>query len=278
MTAGLPDTRTAAGDAGLAAIVAEPARALVAFDYDGTLAPIVARPEDAKPAPGAIEALARLAAQVGAVAIITGRPVDQLLALSRVDEVPSLGHLVVLGQYGLQRWDAATGTLTSPEPLPGVAAARDALPELLRDAPAGTTVEDKRHALVVHVRGTADPDAAQAALTRPITELAEAQGLEVALGRRVLELRPPGHDKGGALLGYAAERDARAVLFAGDDLGDLAAFDAVDHLRKRAVAGVTVCSDSPEVAALRERADLVVDGPPGVVALVDALVARLGTP
>ena len=69
------------------------------------------------------------------------------------------------------------------------------------------------------------------------------------------------------------EYDAGAVLFAGDDLGDLAAYAAVEELRAQGVPGVTVCSRSAEVTALAERADLVVDGPAGVVALLRELSA-----
>ena len=88
----------------------------------------------------------------------------------------------------------------------------------------------------------------------------------------MLELRPPGFDKGGALRSLC-EPLPEAVLFAGDDLGDLPAFDAVDVLRARGVAGLTVCSGSDEgPAALRDRADVVVDGPAGVVALLRSLL------
>ncbi len=66
------------------------------------------------------------------------------------------------------------------------------------------------------------------------------------------------------------------MLYAGDDLGDLAAFTAVDKLRGSGTAGVLVCSGSEEVTELRERADLVVDGPSGVVGLLRALAERLG--
>jgi trehalose 6-phosphate phosphatase len=77
-------------------------------------------------------------------------------------------------------------------------------------------------------------------------------------------------DKGHALSLFLAERAARSVLFAGDDLGDLAAFEAV---RASGLPGVTVCSGSAEVAELAERADIVVDGPDGVVALLSELVS-----
>jgi trehalose 6-phosphate phosphatase len=107
---------------------------------------------------------------------------------------------------------------------------------------------------------------------RPMLEqLASEAGLQLEPGRFVLELRPRGLDKGGALTALVAERGARAVLFAGDDLGDLAAFAAVDELRRQGVQGVTVWSASPEVPALAERADVVVNGPEGVVALLEAL-------
>jgi trehalose 6-phosphate phosphatase len=88
----------------------------------------------------------------------------------------------------------------------------------------------------------------------------------------VLELRPPGFDKRGALLSLC-EPLPSAVLFAGDDLGDLPAYDAVDELRGRGVPGVTVCSGSAEgPAELRDRAGVVVDGPAGVVALLRSLL------
>jgi trehalose 6-phosphate phosphatase len=87
-----------------------------------------------------------------------------------------------------------------------------------------------------------------------------------------LELRQPGFDKHAALLSLADPAPS-AVLFAGDDVGDLPAFDAVDELRGRGVPGLTVCSASDEgPPALAERADVVVDGPVGVVALLAALL------
>lgn len=278
----LPESRTEAGAAGLAAILAEPARAVIATDYDGTLAPIVDRPEQAVAAPGAVAALAALAGKVGEVAIITGRPVRDVLWLSGISgpggarRGDGLGRLIILGQYGLERWEASSDRLDAPPPLPGVDVVRRALPDLVRTAPDGTFVEDKGQALVVHVRRTADPDRALALLRAPLTALAEQNGLELAPGRRVLELRPPGHTKDAALTGLVQERAAGSVLFVGDDLGDLPAFDAVARLRESGVPGVAVCSDSAEVDALRQRADIVVDGPAGVAAFFAALAAAIG--
>ena len=153
---------------------------------------------------------------------------------------------------------------------PGVTAAG---PELLALAEReGAWVEDKQLALVVHTRRSPDPDGALVRLTGPVTALAEVHGLEVHPGRYVLELRPPGFDKAGALRSLC-EPAPSAVLFAGDDVGDLSAFDAVQDLRRRGVPGLLVCSGSDEgPAVLRERADVVVDGPAGVVALLASLL------
>ena len=94
-------------------------------------------------------------------------------------------------------------------------------------------------------------------------------------GRMVVELRPAGADKGGAVRALVAALDPSVVLFVGDDLGDLAAFDAVDEARGEGRPGLLVCSGSEEVTELAGRADLVVDGPAGVVALLSSVVEEL---
>jgi trehalose 6-phosphate phosphatase len=255
--------RTAEGRAGLAALRADPSGALIALDYDGTLSPIVSRPEDAVPYVGAVEVLADLAGRVGRVALVTGRPAQVVVDLAGLAGVPGL---VVMGQYGVERWTA--GAVTAAEPAPGVAVARAELPRLVEWL--GAEVEDKGLSLVVHTRNA--PVGAQERLAEPVGELARRTGLEVHHGRRVLELRPPGFDKAGALLAVASPAPS-AVLFAGDDVGDGRAFDAVDELRAAEVPGLTVFSDSAEgPASLRARADLVVAGPAGVVALLRELL------
>lgn len=247
----------------LSAVRARLADAVVALDYDGTLAPIVDRPSDAVPAPGAVEVLEALAARTRLVALVTGRPAEVVVELAGLHAVPGL---VVLGQYGAQRW--CEGVARSTEPLPDVAAARAVLPDLV--AGEGAELEDKGLSLVVHTRRCADPVGALARLEAPVR--AVAGGLEVHRGRLVLELRPPGYDKRVALLSVCDPLPA-AVLFAGDDLGDLPAYDAVDELRAAGALGLTVCSASEEgPPELRARADVVVDGPVGVVDLLRSLL------
>jgi trehalose 6-phosphate phosphatase len=275
------------GQAGLDALLADPRHALIGLDFDGTLSPIVADPRDARVHPDAGPVLAKLAAAVGTLAVITGRPAADAVAYGGLAEIPGI---VVLGHYGWQRWE--DGALTTPEPLPAIEAARRALPGLLAaangaaangaaDGPAGDGrgdgifVEDKEHAVAVHTRQAADPEGALERLRGPLTALAAELGLAAEPGRLVIELRPQDVDKGSALRGLVTQRTARSALYVGDDLGDLPAFTAVHELRAAGIPGCTVASGSAEVAAVAAAADLVVDGPAGVVRLLRAIAAEL---
>ncbi|MEV8456239.1 trehalose-phosphatase [Streptomyces sp. NPDC052095] len=280
--AGLPVPATGAGREALAAILARPDRAVIALDFDGTLADIVPDPEQARAHPGALPALAALAPKVASVAVITGRPAGVAVRHGGFAGVPGLDHLVVLGHYGAERWDAVTGTVHAPAPHPGIAAVRAELPGVLDRSGSwhGTWTEEKGRAIAVHTRRAADPQNAFEALRGPLGELAARHGLVVEPGRLVLELRPPGVDKGVALTAYLRETGARSVLFAGDDLGDLAAYAAVEKLRADgpdAVPGLLICSGSAEVTELSDRADLRLDGPEGVVAFLARLAETIGT-
>jgi trehalose 6-phosphate phosphatase len=266
----LPEPRTPAGRIGLAAVLAAPARAVVAVDYDGTLAPIVSRPEDARPEPGAVAALAALSAVVGAVAVVSGRGASDVVALGGLEAVPGL---VVLGHYGLESW--TDGRLDSPPAAPGVEEARSQVAKVVASAPEGVHLEDKGHSLVVHTRPAAEPADALAAVEPWLRAIADACGLEVVPGRMVVELRPPGVDKGLAVRRLAEGRGA--IVYVGDDLGDLPAYDAVEALRADGVPGLTVASRSGDDAPpqLAERADLVLAGPAGVVAFLRALAEAI---
>ena len=268
----LPEPATAAGREGLRALLADPVGALVALDFDGTLSPIVPDPDDARAHPDVPPVLTRLAERGVRVAVVTGRPAQLAVDHGSLSAVPGL---VVLGHYGLERWEG--GTVTAPAVAAGVSVARDRLPGLLRElgAPDGTWIEDKGRAVAVHTRRAPDPQATLDALRAPLQALAEETGLVVEPGRLVLELRPAGADKGAALRGLVEERRPSAVVFVGDDLGDLPAYDEVERQRMQGVPGLLVCSGSTEVTEVAERADLVVDGPEGVAALLGALVTRL---
>ncbi|MFD7084843.1 trehalose-phosphatase [Streptomyces sp. NPDC002181] len=273
----MPMPVTAAGREGLEALLRVPRRSVVALDFDGTLAEIVPDPDQARAHPGAVPALSALAPEVASVAVITGRPAGVAVRYGGFAGAEGLEHLVVLGHYGAERWDAVTGIVHTPAEHPGVAAVRAELPGFLDSIGAwrGTWIEEKGRALAVHTRRAADPDAAFAALREPLAELAARHGLMVEPGRAVLELRPPGMDKGVALTEYLAETGAEAVLYAGDDLGDLAAYAAVEKLRTDGMPGLLVASGSAEVPELAARADLVLNGPADVVSFLAALAGAI---
>jgi trehalose 6-phosphate phosphatase len=271
----LPTPVTPAGRDGLAALLAQPERAVIALDFDGTLAPIVPDPEQARAHPRAVPVLARLAPLVRSVAVVPGRPAGVAVRYGGFAGVPGLEHLVVLGHYGAERWDAVTGTVNAPAPHPGVAAVKAELPGVLdrNGTWHGTYVEDKGRAIAVHTRRADNPQEVFEQLREPLSALAERHGLIVEPGRLVMELRPPGVDKGVALEEYIRESGEGAVLYAGDDLGDLAAFGAVEKLRSQGVPGLLVCSAAASgegADELAQRADVVVNGPSGVVELLDA--------
>lgn len=261
------------------AFVAAAPRAVIGLDMDGTLSPIVDDPALAHIHPDAPGVLVEVARAVRAVAIITGRPARQALALGGLDEVGGEiaaegRELYVFGQYGHERWSSSQRRVVSPRPPAGLARFLVELPGLLRRADAATAyVEEKGLGVAVHTRRTSDPAGTLDRLLPPVTELAHRNGLLVEPGRNVAEVRAPGVTKGTAVHTLVTELEAGAFLFAGDDLGDLEAFDAVDELAGAGLATLLVCSASHEESALRDRADLVVPGPEGVLALLRRLAA-----
>ena len=251
---------------------------VVGLDFDGTLSPIVEDPEHAVIHPDAPAALVDLAAQVRAVVVITGRPARQVVELGGLDAVADAlapgARLAVLGQYGYERWDSETRAFTSPEPPRGLQAFRDELPRLLEAQHAvGALVEEKGLAVAVHTRRLPDAKEAFVRLEAALGDAAERHGLTLEPGRLVLEVRAPGMHKGIALESALEDYRGGGVLFVGDDLGDLEAFEAGRSLRGRGVPALLVCSSSEEQEALAEQADVVVGGPAGVVSLLQTFAA-----
>ena len=265
-----------AGHAALQAVLAHPDQAMVALDFDGTLAPIVDDPEFAHVDPAALAALSRLGSLLGSIVVITGRPVRTAVRLGGFRQSAGLRSMTVLGQYGVERWDAAGDRYDLPPRPAGIAQVNEELPALLAGLGlAEARIEDKGRAVVVHTRELPTPAAAFERLGQPLRELAGRCGLTVEPGKNVWEIRARGIDKGDALRAIVAEKGARAVVFAGDDLGDLPAFEAVEQLRTEGVEGLLICSASHEEDALTEHADLVLDGPAGVAIWLDDLADRL---
>jgi trehalose 6-phosphate phosphatase len=261
-----------------AALVAAAGSTVVGLDFDGTLAPIVDDPRSARIHPDAPAVLLELARVVLAVAVVTGRPAGKVLALGGLDDVgreigDGGGELFVFGQYGSERWTSTDRKVVSPRPPEGLAGFLRDLPRVLRDADAPDAyVEDKGLAIAVHTRRLADPAAAFERLEPRLRELAGRHDMALEPGRNVIEARSPGSDKGAVVRALAEETGAGGFLFAGDDLGDVEAFEAVRELREQGLATLLVCSASDEESALVELSDVVVHGPQGVLELLGRLV------
>jgi trehalose 6-phosphate phosphatase len=229
----------------LAPLAAAAERTALIFDVDGTLAPIVARPELAEIPPVTRAELVRLAARYAQVACLSGRAGVDAARLVGVPQVETIGN------HGLELM-ANADSLARP-----VSAFRRAIGDRW-------PVEDKGLTLSLHFRQAADEEAALATL-RPIAAEAERAGLDARWGRKVLELRPRARaDKGTAVRTLLERSGARLALYAGDDTTDLDAFRGLREAPlERAVAiGVASAEAAP---ALLQSADLVVEGPAGLL-------------
>ena len=229
-------------------------RAGVLLDFDGTLSPIVARPELARIRDSARRSLARLVRRYPVVAVVSGRTDEEL---ARLVDVPGVR---LVGMYGMDE-------------RPGLPAG---LPDRVASAAAavsGARVEPKGDSIAVHVRGAADPEAAERALEEALAAIGRDHGFELIAGKKVLELVPEGRPlKEGAVERIARDEHLDALLFAGDDLADLRAFAALDRLAERGVHTVKVAVRGPETpSSLTVAADVVVDGPAGLALLLDRL-------
>ncbi len=265
------------GEQRYAALVRAASDTVVGLDFDGTLAPIVDDPEQAHIHPDADAVLVELATQVLGVAVITGRPARQALDLGGLeqvgDDIAAVGKdLHLFGQYGNERWSSSARRVVGPRPPAGLASFERELTRTLRRLDAAEAyVEDKGLAVAVHTRRLDDPDAAFERLLPALRELAERHDLVVEPGRSVIEVRSPGMHKGAAVTTLVDELGPGGFLFAGDDLGDLEAFEAVRDLGRAGMPTLLVCSSSEEENALQDLADVVVAGPEGVLALLAQL-------
>lgn len=207
---------------------------------------------------GAVEVLSRLVERYALVAVVSGRPERVIRDLLPVD------GLQVHGLYGLERIPAAGGEMQSVRPR---------VEEAVRTVP-GAWIEDKGATLAVHVRATSDPEAARELLSGSLGSLAESAGLALLRGKMVLELAPavvPG--KGTVVLEAVRGRGSTACLYAGDDTSDQAAFQALDDLHLQGVSAVKVAVRGSETPpALLDAADLVAEGPSGLVRLLGTLL------
>jgi trehalose 6-phosphate phosphatase len=250
----------------VARLAARASEAALCLDFDGTLSPIVHDPEAARPLPGVLELLGQLATRFAAVALISGRPAGWLAEHARA---PGVRYL---GLYGLQ--EIRDGQVWVDPRLEAARPAVLAAQEDLRNSGAirhsGAHLEDKQYAVAVHIRRIPDPQRSAELIDQTVRQIADRHGLEVVPGKLVWELRPTVHsDKGDAVRRVVAESGAHSVVVAGDDLGDLPAFTAAAQLAAEGGEALRVAVRSAEAPpALLAEADLIVDGPPGLLDLL----------
>jgi trehalose 6-phosphate phosphatase len=231
----------------LAALAERPEEAAVLLDVDGTLAPIVARPELASVPDETRAEVGRLVGRYALVAAVSGRTGEDAARVVGVDGP------VYVGVHGLElapeaeRWRGPLHEFAANVEWP---------------------VEDKGLAVVFHYRGAQDEEAVLERL-RDVAADARELGLVAQFGRKVLEVRPPVEaNKGTAVRMLLEERSLRRALYAGDDTTDLDAFRGLDGL-ELAVRVAVASAEGPR--ELVQAADLVLDSPDALVAVLRRL-------
>lgn len=199
---------------------------LVALDFDGTLAPLVDDPSTSRMVDGAADVLGALAAVDGvAVALVSGRAMNDLHALSAM---PAGTYLV--GSHGAERARVTTFGLDrdvvrlTDEQADRLARLGAAAAEIARGRD-GVWVESKPTAVVVHTRLAQDRDATAA--EDEALRLGERLGAGVLHGHDVVEISVLHASKGEAIDALRDELGAAVVVYAGDDVTDEHAFEAL---------------------------------------------------
>jgi trehalose 6-phosphate phosphatase len=255
----------------VAALRAGPERTAILTDVDGTLAPIVERPEQAAVPERARELLEALGTRFALVGCISGRRAADARRLVGVDGIAYAGNhgfeLLLPGE-------------DEPRLDPAVAGREREAADFLASfdgadlAAAGLRGEDKGPIQALHWRGAADERAADAR-AHEIAAQAGRAGLEPRWGRKVLELRPVGGGGKDAAVGaLLAGEDLDAAAYAGDDRTDLDACRRLHGLREEGRLQTVVCVGvlSPEAPPeISEEADLLVDGVDGWLGLLAEL-------
>ena len=251
---------------------ADPARAGVLLDVDGTLAPIVRHADDAAVPEPTRALLIQVARRYSCVACVSGRQA------SVARQIVSIGSIAYIGNHGVELLRPGG---TEVELDREVAAwegrirrfADDAYDEELRRL--RVRAEDKRAIAAFHWRGAPDEDAAERAV-RHVAERAEAAGLRTHWGRKVLEVRPAVDiDKGRGIRRLLRDADLKAAVYVGDDRTDIDAFEGLRTLVAQGRLGTAACvgvrsDETPR--ELEDSADTLVDGTAGVRQLLEALL------
>ena len=242
-------------------------------DIDGTLSPIVERPEDATVTPRSRSLLKRLIQEGVRVSLITGRPLATARAMVGIDGAAYAAN------HGLEYW--LDGRVELAEVVDEY---RDLVDQVVAEtthlASFGVQVERKGPGMAFHYRGAPDAEAARTAIFSALEMATASRHFKLCEGRKVIELRPDvSVSKGTATRILATRLGVKAVLCIGDDQTDVDMFQAVRDLRDQGIEGSAVAVLSPEaVEDFLAAADYTVDGVRGVEWLLgEVLKAVAGT-
>jgi trehalose 6-phosphate phosphatase len=250
--------------------VSKPAGAGLLTDYDGTIAPVVLDRDSAVPELGAAQALSALASRLRLVGVVSGRPLAFLLR-----QLGGVEGLALFGLYGLEISPAAAGAERSchvrPEAVAWEMVVARAASAAEEQVPQGVEVERKGLSFTLHVRRRPE---LEGWAHEWATATAARTGLRAQQGRMSVELLPPVAGKDKVIEEVAG--DLGAICYAGDDRGDLPAFEVLRRLRAQGketlCVGVSSAEEPPELAA---NVDVLVGGPGGLVSLLAGLADEL---
>jgi len=244
-----------AADSLLAPLLSAPRLGLVT-DVDGTISPIVSRPEAAQITPRSRELLTALSGKLALVGVISGR------AAADVRERVGVADMVYIGNHGMERW--ADGHVRVAPEAQTYRPALEAVIEGIRGhLPPGAQIEDKGATYSIHYRNVVDPTRTEAEVAPLLRNLSTQHGVKLFQGRMIFELRPPLEiDKGTAFSALVRDYRLDAAIYLGDDTTDADALRACRQLRATGecyAIGVGVLADETSPAVI-ESADVVAHG------------------
>ena len=243
----------------------------VFLDYDGTLTPIVDRPEDALISESMRNAVRGLAKRCP-VCVVSGRDRRVVQGLMGIDD------LIVAGSHGFDIWSPTGGAIQREEG-GGFGKLLDGVTERLReemDPIEGALVEPKKTSVAAHYRLVSEKD-------RPkVKEIVDAvlaehpDDLKVTPGKMVYEVQPKlDWDKGKAVLylleALGLDRDDVVPIYMGDDVTDEHAFEALAGSARGGIGIFVGRADDPEVGGRPTTADYVLHTIPEVERFLDTL-------
>ena len=222
-------------------------------DVDGTISPIAPFPQEAMISPMCRRYLSALVDNLDLVAVISGRPLAEVMGMLGVEGVSYVGN------HGLEMWIRGI-----PQIWPGseqyvrtIAEAVDAIKDM-----AGTEaiyIENKGLTASIHYRNSSDTESAKRMILAAVTPLAGQYDLRITEGRMVVELRPDiDVDKGAALALLVEKYGLSGLICLGDDVTDIDAFRALHDSGVDSAAIGVISDEAP--SDLQSEADYAVHG------------------